>query len=124
MFYCVLEGTKVTWYSGIISFSITEEDIKIMYEDAFKRDFQDTFEIIQIGDTDIANKIMTNKATYDGINWNFTSCDELTPEPNQINLEEELFKSQTQLLQTEIDKNDLGTQLFNLQTSLIQKGVL
>lgn len=39
-------------------------------------------------------------------------------------VEQQLFDTQTELLQTQLEKDMLGEELFNLQTELISKGVL
>ena len=36
----------------------------------------------------------------------------------------QLFDAQTQLLQTQTEKDSLGQQLFDLQTQLVMKGVI
>jgi hypothetical protein len=71
MFYVVLKEEKVKWYSGNISFPLTNDDIRIMYEEVYKEPIGDST-ILEVDDSEIANKIMNNKAAYnedDG--WTF-----------------------------------------------------
>lgn len=123
-FYCVLEGEKATWYSGTLSFPITKEDIIVMYEESFKRRFEDSYKIMRIEDVNISNQIMSKKGYYNEIDgWRFEEPPQADVEV-EYNVKEELFKTQTLLLQAEMDNQDLGNQLFNLQTELMMKGVL
>lgn len=124
MFYCVLKDNKVNWHSGIIDFPLCNEDIRIMYKEENNEEFDNgACKIFNIQDRDLINNIMTKEVIWDGSEWIVNDI-ELTPNPTEYNIEEELFNTQTQLLQSQIQNQELGQQLFDLQTLLISQGVI
>ncbi len=124
MFYCVLKDNKVNWHSGIIDFPLSNEDIRIMYKEENSEEFDNnTCKIFNIQDRDLINNVMTKEVIWDGSEWIVNDI-ELTPNPTEYNIEEELFITQTQLLQSQIQNQELGQQLFDLQTLLISQGVI
>jgi hypothetical protein len=105
MFYCVLNGEDVvSFYTGHISFDITVEDIKIMYKEVKNKELQDGYKIMQIEDSNIANKIMQNKSyfNFEAKEWKFEKYPkvEIVKQPTEL----ELLQEQVKMLQEQVSK--------------------
>lgn len=126
-FYCVLNSLgEVVWYSGIIGFELTEMDIKQLVRETKGLELTEDFQILCLNDLKLADNIMNSKKTtlING-EWQFEFNEaQINTIKEQINIQEELFKTQTELFKTQLENAEIGRQLFQLQTILIEKEVI
>lgn len=110
MFYVLIgQDGYASWWSGFLSFSITAEDVLSMYREAKHKEPAGITMVMQIEDTELANKIMTKKAHFDNktSEWSFEELPKVEvtqQQPTQI----EQLQQQVKYLTEKV--NQLSTQ--------------